>query len=320
MDILKRHYEKLILLLLLLIFIGLMFHVLRIVQQTGEIQDHHLRIPTREPDYVTQDPNNEMFDVEKIFRETSLSWVNPGPRTKSDSGIYTDLAYVFKIVKCPFCGKLIPRQYMDDMLVCPLCSNEAEKGANFVKPPADVVIPAIPDELRQQYGLSANDPDSDFYDIDGDGFSNVYEYIMQTDMGEVRNHPPLWHRLRVIEVGRIALPVKLVSVNRMDSDDPKQWELRIDANGMSSFYMIGTELEIDGKYFTIESVDRQAGAGPDKSDLYSINLKEVNGTQTLKLAMGEAPRSFSDKAVLQDVSNKRQYTVTVGNTLSLIHI
>ena len=38
MDILKKHYEKLILLLLLLIFIGLMFHVLSIVQQTSEIQ------------------------------------------------------------------------------------------------------------------------------------------------------------------------------------------------------------------------------------------------------------------------------------------
>ena len=107
-----------------------------------------------------------------------------------------------------------------------------------------------------------------FYDIDGDGFSNVYEYMMHTDMGNVRNHPPLWHRLRVIEVGRIALPIKLVSVNTMDSDDPKQWELRIDANGMSSFYMIGTELEVDGRFFMIESVDRQAGAGPDKKDLF----------------------------------------------------
>ena len=45
-----------------------------------------------------------------------MSWVNPGARSGSDNGIYTDLAYVFKIVKCPFCGKLIPRKYMDDML------------------------------------------------------------------------------------------------------------------------------------------------------------------------------------------------------------
>ena len=317
MDILKKHYEKLILLLLLLIFIGLMFHVLSIVKQTGEIQDHHLRIPTREPDHVTQDPNNETFDVEKIFQETSLSWVNPGPRSKSDSGIYTDLAYVFKIVKCPFCGKLIPRQYREEMQVCPFCRNEEIKGANFAKPPADIIIPAIPEEIRQEYGLSSNDPDSDFYDLDGDGFSNVYEYMLQTDMGDARNHPPLWHRLRVIEVGRIALPVKLVSVNTMDSDDPKQWELRIDANGMSSFYMIGTELEIDGHFFTIAGVERKASAEPDRKDQFTMDLKEVNGDRKLQLAVGGVLRSFSDKAVLQDVSSKRQYTVVVGDSVNV---
>ncbi len=317
MDILKKHYEKLILLLLLLIFIGLMFHVLSIVKQTGEIQDRHLRIPTREPDYKTQDPNAEGFDVDKIFQETSLSWVNPGPRSKSDSGVYTDLAYVFKIVKCPFCGKLIPRKYMDEMQVCPFCSNKEEGGANFVKPPEDVIVPAIPDELRQQYGLNSNDPDCDFYDLDGDGFSNVYEYMMQTDMGNPRIHPPLWHRLRVIEVGRIVLPEKFVLVNMMDSDDPKQWELQIDSSGMSNFYTIGMELEIDGRYFTIESVERQAGAGPDKKDRFVATMKNTENGQTLRLATGEAIRSFSDKAVLQDVANKRQYTVVVGDTVSV---
>ena len=317
MDILKKHYEKLILLLLLLIFIGLMFHVLSIVQQTGEIQDHHLQIPTREPDYKTQDPNDVSFDVLKIFKDTSLSWVNPGPRTKSDSGVYTDLAYVFKIVKCPFCGKLIPRQYMDDMLVCPFCKNQARNGENFVKPPADIVIPDIPTEIREQYRLSANDPSSDFYDLDGDGFSNIYEYMMETDMGDTRIHPPLWHRLRVIEVGRITLPVTLTSVDMMDSDDPKYWDLKIDSNGMEISYSIGTEFEIDGHYFTIEDIKRQAGAGPDKEDVFTVDLKESTGDMKLQLTTGGVIRSFSDKAVLQDVSNKRQYTVDVGDLVSI---
>ena len=47
MDFIKKHYEKLILLLLLVIFIASMFHVLNIIKQTGEIQEHHLQIPTR---------------------------------------------------------------------------------------------------------------------------------------------------------------------------------------------------------------------------------------------------------------------------------
>lgn len=315
MDILKKHYEKLILLLLLLIFIGLMFHVLNIVKQTGEIQEHHLQIPTREPDYKTQDPNNPAFDVPRIFKSTSLSWVNPGPRGKSE--VYTDLAYVFKIVYCPFCGKLIPRKYMEDQSVCPFCKNKDNKGEGFVKPPDDTIKVVIPEEVRQQYGLDPNDLDSDYYDLDGDGFSNIYEYMMQTDMGNARNHPPLWHRLRVIEVGKIVLPVTLKNVNMMDSDDPKQWELQIEANGMNSFYSVGTELEIDRKYFKIESVDRKAGAGPDKKDLFTLNLKEVGGDQEAKLTTGGVVRSFSDKAELQDVATNRKYTVSVGDSLSL---
>ena len=55
-----------------------------------------------------------------------------------------------------------------------------------------------------------------FYDIDGDGFSNIYEYVMKTDMGDPRNHPPLWHRLRVIEVGKVSLPVKFTGIDTTD--------------------------------------------------------------------------------------------------------
>ena len=51
--------------------------------------------------------------------------------------------------------------------------------------------------------------------------------------------------------------------------------------------------------------------------MFAINLKEMNGDLKLKLAMGGVLRSFSDKAVLQDISNKRQYTVMVGDSLSV---
>ncbi|MDR0932880.1 MAG: hypothetical protein LBM70_07685 [Victivallales bacterium] len=315
MNLLKKHYEKLILLLLLLIFIGLMFHVLSIVKQTGEIQDHHLQIPTREPDYKVQDPKSPTFDVSKIFENTRLSWVNPGAREKS--AVYTDLAYVFKIAYCPFCKKLIPRKYMEEQDLCPFCKNHENKGAGFAKPPEDSVKVVIPEEIRRKYNLDETDLDSDYYDLDGDGFSNIYEYMMQTDMGKARNHPPFWHRLRVIEMGKIVLPINLKSVNMMDSDDPKQWELQVETDRMVNFYSIGGELEIDGTYFKIENVGREAGKAADGKDLFTLELKEVDGDRTLTLATGGVIRSLTDKAVLQDVFNLRKYTVAPEGTFNM---
>ena len=95
MDFIKKHYEKLILLLLLVIFIASMFHVLNIIKQTGEIQEHHLQIPTREADYKIQDPNDPSFNVPEILKSTSLSWVNPGPAQRGTRTI---------IRICPLCS------------------------------------------------------------------------------------------------------------------------------------------------------------------------------------------------------------------------
>lgn len=51
MEFLKRHYEKLILLLLLLAFIGTMMYVLEIIKQTKEVTEESLQLPTRSADY-----------------------------------------------------------------------------------------------------------------------------------------------------------------------------------------------------------------------------------------------------------------------------
>ena len=56
MEFLKRNYEKLILLVLLLAFILSMVYVLRIIDQTKEITEESLQIPTRAADYEVHDP------------------------------------------------------------------------------------------------------------------------------------------------------------------------------------------------------------------------------------------------------------------------
>ena len=318
MDFIKKHYEKLILLLLLVIFIASMFHVLNIIKQTGEIQEHHLQIPTREADYKIQDPNDPSFNVPEILKSTSLSWVNPGPRAKGNEDHYSDLSFVFRIVRCPFCKKLIPRSYMEKQSVCPFCKNAANNGEAFAEPPDEGVLDVmIPEDILRQYQLDPNDPDVRFYDIDGDGFSNIYEYVMKTDMGDPRNHPPLWHRLRVIEVGKVSLPVKFTGIDTTDGeDDPQLWVLKFNNGDINT---IGGEIELDRKYFKIEKAERKVeNVNGEKKDASILFLKEVGGNLEVQMKAGETVRSFADKAQLEDSANPgKRITVTVGEQFSL---
>jgi len=323
LEFIKKHYEKLILLLLLVIFIASMFHVLTIVKQTGEIQEHHLQIPTRDPDYKIHSPDDPIFDVTELLKSTSLNWINPGPRNPDHADHYSDLAYVFPISRCPFCGKLIPRSYMAQMQVCPLCKNKQINGAPFAKPPEDTITQAtLPEEVMTKYGINANDPDAIYYDLDNDGFSNIYEYLKKTDLGDPRSRPPLWQRLRVIDVGRVILPIRLMALNTLDNKDPKTWELQINNGRFSDLYVIGGELEIEHKFFRIVRAEHKVADTADekgvKKDLSVIYLKEVDGGRELSMVVGEPVRSFADKAILEDTANPgKRLTVSVGDAFSL---
>lgn len=323
MDFIKKHYEKLILLLLLMIFIASMFHVLNIVKQTGEVKEHHLQIPTRNPDYVIHAPDDPIFDVSELMKTTSLNWVNPGPRDAANVNYYSDLVHVFPISRCPFCGKLIPRYFLDEQKACPFCENKANDGKAFVKPPPAITVSSVPDEIMKQLGYRAEEfSDAQYYDADGDGFSNIYEYWKKTDPGDPRSHPPLWYRLRVVDVGKIVLPVRLMALNTLDSDNPKGWEFQINNGRFSDLYMIGSELEIEGKFFRIVKAERKIEEPSDgkgaRKDLSAIYLKEVDGDREIVMTVGGQVRSFSERAILEDSGNPgKRYTLNVGDSFSI---
>ena len=73
MNFLKKHYEKVVLLALFIIFALLLVHLYTIVQATGEVKESDLQIPTREPDYKVADVNAPMFNLPQLFSEKN-SW------------------------------------------------------------------------------------------------------------------------------------------------------------------------------------------------------------------------------------------------------
>ena len=69
MDFLKRHYEKVILLGLFVLFIALMFMVQGIIGRTQEISEKDLQLPKREADHEMVDAKDKMFDPEYMWKD-----------------------------------------------------------------------------------------------------------------------------------------------------------------------------------------------------------------------------------------------------------
>ncbi|MBR2720526.1 MAG: hypothetical protein IKB74_04240, partial [Lentisphaeria bacterium] len=70
MDFIKRHYEKVILLGLFVLFVGLMFLVQSIISSTRSITEKDLKLPKRTADHVNADVTDPQFDTAKIREAT----------------------------------------------------------------------------------------------------------------------------------------------------------------------------------------------------------------------------------------------------------
>ena len=75
MDFIKRHYEKIILLGLFLVFIGLMLLVQSVINSTREVNENDLRLPKRMPDYENIDPESpEFYRTKTIHTPTDAEY------------------------------------------------------------------------------------------------------------------------------------------------------------------------------------------------------------------------------------------------------
>ena len=301
MEFLKRHYEKLILLVLSIISILTVTHIFSIMDKTKEVKDKDLKIPTRQPDYEVHDANSDAFVRSKIVSTSALKWTPSGNRhtakpageaeaaegAKSavvDQGVYdsySDLVKVFKMARCPHCRKIIPASYFSDSK-CPLCGNELKKPANTGKRRIRMITDedadgdGIKDADEQRLGLNPNDPADALMDSNGNGFSNLYEIENGFNPQMPNDCPPLWYRLRFRGVDRFELPMLLTNVDTGQQSDPKKWDALIKTQVRNpkgklvwrdNSYQIGDSLKFENRMYTVADISRRTAE----------QLKELGG-------------------------------------------
>ena len=282
MDFLNKHYEKLILLGMLVFFIIAMVNVLSISSQTGEVKDSDLRIPTRQPDYKPENASDKRFTVEAILDTGKFSWREARRReAKSQFAFYSDLMSFPELAVCfkgkddngkeTGCGDLIPKLYFSEK-PCPSCGRILKTPPKRAKIRRNVITAddsdgdGMPNSYEQSNNLDSNNPYDALYDPDNDGFTNIFEMEKNTNPQQGRHHPPLWFRLRLVAVRSVVLPISFKALNTNKQEDQKRWDVQLNLrvinprNGRVSERTMVSQLngtvEIEKRRYRIKRIER----------------------------------------------------------------
>ena len=268
MNIFKAHYEKILLLGMLLIFFACMVFLL----QNANIE-YDLNLHEKTADYVKQDPLSGDVDLDALRQSSRLLWEKPAPRT-SGAAFSSDLVQLVPLAICPYCDKLIPRSAFGEGGKCPYVScgkdlpepSKKQKRRRHIPTEDDTDGDGMPNSYEEKYGFQRDDASDADKDADEDGFSNYYEMVCGTDPTNARNHPPLWRRLRFSAVKKTLLPVRFAGLMTQGSDDPAKWDVQINTISVgrdgkkrenTQILRQGEQLSVEGRLYTIDRIERQ---------------------------------------------------------------
>ncbi len=328
MQFLKRHYEKMILAALLLLFIFALVYLIQIIDSTNDVTKADLNIPTRTPDYEETDFSQGSFKNDNIFMKDSIWNVSEArdPANKS----FTDLMNPFECARCPHCGRLVPLfDFKNDPHKCQVCNGELRTppaAGSKPKPKGNVTADdsdgdAIPDLVEEKLGLNPKDIEDGLLDMDGDGFPNAFEYKhfgTATGAAAINNskiHPPMYMRLHLLELRKVVLDVLLKKVVPAGTKgDEFDIQLAIDNGAKTLFKVINDKVTLDKRPYEIVKVipkftKLQQGSVIVEKDESRIVLNSVDGKYTLEMKVGEPVYSPNPKAIIKDDGINEELTL-----------
>lgn len=243
MNFFSTHYEKVILLSFLILFIVLLLLQVNFMQNVQN-QKINAIMNKVEPqtDQTVVDFNKPEFKLDNVFRSTAL-WNKGAP---SATPYKTQLLSCFELAVCPFCGDLIHASYFPTPASpttkkCPVCGEELKakmkRSAVVVAEDKNGPDPnsidknnnSVPDNwenAHKLYSSSANDIDRDH---DGDNFTSWEEYKLGTNPRNAKSHPAY---IRCISFVRLNVTkfenLRFRGVYSHKGTDVNQWQLRME--------------------------------------------------------------------------------------------
>jgi hypothetical protein len=231
-DFIIRHYEKLILMICLLLLL-MSLHIVSKTQDEMSQQTADVNKRTQPETIVRCDKMVEELDTATF---PSIDEILASPLTKVELAVSpngagrTGLLEGGNLVICKNtkCGYILP--YSAN--ICPWCNTTQEAIGPETTETDDLDQDGIPDLvekattfLHYRYPLDA------MMDADQDGFLNIEEYRAGTAMDDPESKPALAYLLRVASAEQEEIPVTLRRIKQNGSANPKDWKANVEVTG-----------------------------------------------------------------------------------------
>lgn len=306
MMLLKKHYEKVILSVLLLIFVLLLGLQILIILRARDVDiDSVLGIKPPRPDYVKIAKDDPKYELMLALENKNSLW-NPADPKKT-----VDLCDPPPLARCPFGLHLIPvtdfpKQNADKPGKCSFCGKDIRvfKSALIITAD-DSDGDGIPDKWELQFNLNPKNPTDAKEDADNDGFTNLEEYQAGTDPLNPKSRPTYAKKLYTVEVVSVPLGLRLKHFGNAGENVPeKSWDIQIETlrrNGRvqkQHFKSLGSTIIVNKRTYIIDAVQKDfVTEGQERINKSRIILYEYDPKTKTKGSMqivGELGKSIVD--------------------------
>jgi len=294
-EYLKKNFEKVILSVLLILFVLALVWLISIFDTVGA---EDVIVTTRPPESrmdFSKKETGEKFNLTKKINKTAEVSVIKGARVTR-----TGLLSPVPMAICPnpvgtpievtdpktgevtveqrHCDRLIDRSLFKNGSRCPYCGGTMHEPAiGDITGSVDSDGDGIPDDVERKFGLDPAKADDAHGDMDGDGFSNVVEYLgeadgfeldKQSDMSDPLDHPSLAYRLYFAGAKSKVLNLW---IDKIDSygDNKKLWSVyfMVKVKNKKKPYIkgINDKLEIKGVTYTVVKIEKKTETYDDET-------------------------------------------------------
>ena len=223
-------------------------------------------------------------------------------------------------VSCVSVGCEKPIPYAAE--VCPFCGAQQPVPTES-DPRLDQDGDRIPDRIELAWGLNPQDPADARGDLDGDGFSNLDEFLADTDPRDPKSHPELVHLLRVKEIRGKAMSIIFSGVNRMPDGAAQLVFNILTPQSQTVWIREGEDIGTSGYKAGSVKVKSEERDNPNmpgirtRVDVSTVVVKRLADMKEFNLRINEGEKSTDVEAVLVLPLDNTEYTVLEGGTFKL---
>lgn len=204
---------------------------------------------------------------------------------------------------------------------CPFCKTEQPTKR---PPPEDVDKDGIRDSWEVKYGMDPKNPDDTELDPDGDGFTNLEEYLakdlgpdsVSTDPTDKNDYPPIGPKLCVASLELTPFELLFKSVNKLPGG---KYSYQVNTRRGSRSYFLKMGEFVEGYQivkFKPNFKEVDAGGFTKKINISVLTLKK--GRELIPLVLGEANSYTEQLWTVRFSVDQSEYTFrTRGDTITI---